>query len=337
MADQFFGSTHGDSQDANMIQDGFGKDWKIHANARELFAKYPVDFRSVDQSADVVNSFNFLRGPTNLQSAPRVTRSNTTCGVPNEDLDGIVTKTNFTICLRTPPENSGVMPFFECIDAGMEGPHSFYHPWLGGAWGGDADASVCAEKQRGLSLSDVITGCMKCPENCTPGEECVCQRDEDVCEDAINSGSCVKGPMQPDGDCLTCDSCKDGILGAVGDAWDTASSPNDPSFVFHHVNVDRLWMEWQQRWAGTSTSGYPYSGFPATGMCIGHNLNDVISERDPFEGTLLFENNSNVITNAKLLEATLPHENSLYTYDTVLGERPLTIPKSSNAGSVVLI
>jgi hypothetical protein len=335
--DHFFGSTYGDAENENMIQDGFGKDWEINANARELFAKYPVDARSIDQSADVVNSFNFLRGPTNLQSAPRVTRSSTTCGVPNEELDGIVTKKNFSICLSTPPENSGVMPFFECIDAGMEGPHSFYHPWLGGAWGGDADASICAEKQRGLSLSDVITGCMKCPEHCTAGEECTCHRDEEVCTQTNLSGSCVHWPMQPDGDCMTCDNCKDGILGAVGDAWDTASSPNDPSFVFHHVNVDRLWMEWQQRWAGISSSGYPYSGFPSTGMCLGHNLADVISERDPFEGFLLLQNHSDVITNAKLLEATVPNENVLYTYDTLLGEQPLTIPMSRDVGLVVSV
>lgn len=336
--DKFFGSTYGDAHNGNMIQDGFGKDWKIHSNASELFAKYPVDARSMDQSADIVNSFNFLRGPTNLQSAPRVTRSNMTCGVPNEELDGIVTKKNFSICLSTPPENSGIMPFFECIDAGMEGPHSFYHPWLGGAWGGGEDAGICAEKQRALSLSDIKTGCMKCPEQCTLGEKCVCQRDEDACKEAITSGSCVKSPMQPDGDCLTCDSCKDGILGAVGDAWDTASSPNDPSFVFHHVNVDRLWMEWQQRWAETgSDTGYPYSGFPATGMCLGHNLGDVISERDPFEGLVLLQNHSDALTNAMVLEATVPNENKLYTYDTLLGERPLTIPKSSAVGSVVFV
>jgi hypothetical protein len=335
--DKFFGSTYGDAQNENMIQDGFGKDWKIHSNARELVAKYPVDVRSMDQSADVVNSFNFLRGPTNLQSAPRVTRSSTTCGVPNEEVDGIVTEKNFSICLSTPPEDSGVMPFFSCIDAGMEGPHSFYHPWLGGAWGGGA-ASVCAEKQRSLSLSDLITGCMKCPEHCTPGEECVCQRDEEVCMETTTSGSCVKGAMQPEGECLTCgDTCKDGILGAVGDAWDTASSPNDPSFVFHHVNVDRLYTEWQQRWAATGTSGYPYSGFPTTGMCVGHNLGDVISERDPFDGLLLLQNHSNVITSAELLEATVPNENSLYTYDTLIGDRPLTIPKLSDVGSVISV
>jgi hypothetical protein len=117
--DKFFGSTYGDAQNENMIQDGFGKDWQIHSNARELVAKYPVDVRSMDQSADVVNSFNFLRGPTNLQSAPRVTRSSTTCGVPNEEVDGIVTEKNFSICLSTPPEDRGFMPLISCIYAGM--------------------------------------------------------------------------------------------------------------------------------------------------------------------------------------------------------------------------
>jgi hypothetical protein len=96
-------------------------------------------------------------------------------------------------------------------------------------------------------------------------------------------------------------------------------------------------MEWQQRWAGTGSSGYPYSGFPATGMCLGHNLGDAISERDPFEGLLLLQNHSEVITNAELLDATVPNENSFYTYDTLLGERPLTIPKLSDVGAVVYV
>jgi hypothetical protein len=331
---EFFGSTYGDVDNEYMITDGFGKDWQIHRDASALFAKYPVDSRSQDQSPDIVNSFNFLRGPSNLQTAPRVTRSSTTCGVPNEELEGIVTAKNFSICLSTPPENSGILPFFKCIDAGMEGPHSFFHPWLGGAWGGGNDASVCADKQRPPSMSDLITGCMKCPETCVPGEECVCQRDEAVCEQKRNSGTCVKDPMHPDGDCMTCETCGDGQLGAVGDAWDTASSPNDPAFVFHHVNVDRLYMEWQQRWADTPTSGYPFSGFPSTGMCVGHNLADVISERDPFEGSLLGRDDADVLTHAELLKATVPNENTLYTYDTLLGEQPLTIPRLSDAISV---
>jgi hypothetical protein len=126
---------------------------------------------------------------------------------------------------------------------------------------------------------------------------------------------------------LTCDACDDGVLGAVGDAWDAASSPNDPSFIFDHVNVDRLWMEWQQRWEHSASAGYPYSGFPTTGMCVGHNLGDVISERDPFECTLISTNSTEVLTSAMLLEATFPNNNQLYTYDSLIGEVALTIPK----------
>lgn len=324
----FFGSTFGDPEAEHMIFDGFAKDWKIHANASELFQRYPVDPRSIDQSPEVVNPFNMLRGPSNMLAAPRLTRSNTTCGSPNEVIQGgMITKNNFSICLATPPADSGIFPFYECIHAGFAGPHSFYHHWLGGAWGGDEDPFLCSDKQKPASVADLVTGCLKCPEHCSPGEPCVCWRDEAVCHELRQKGTCTKSPMLPEGACLTCDACDDGVLGAVGDAWDAASSPNDPSFIFDHVNVDRLWMEWQQRWEHSASAGYPYSGFPTTGMCVGHNLGDVISERDPFECTLISTNSTEVLTSAMLLEATFPNNNQLYTYDSLIGEVALTIPK----------
>jgi len=330
--DAFFGSTFGNPEDENMIFNGIGKDWKIHANASELFQRFPVDSRSTDQSPDIVNPFNMLRGPTNMLAAPRLTRSNTTCGSPNDVVEGaVITASNYSICLATPPEDSGMLPFFNCLDAGAQGPHSFYHHWLGGAWGGDEDPFTCAKKQLPDSLADLVTGCLKCPKHCRHGEQCACWRDEVVCEKVLREGTCVKRPMDPDGDCVTCDACGDGVLGAVGDAWDTASSPNDPSFIFSHVNVDRLWMEWQQRWEHSASAGYPYSGFPTAGMCVGHNLKDVISERDPFERTLIGANSTAALTNAMLMDATLPNANHLYTYDSLIGEVALTIPKLESA------
>jgi hypothetical protein len=153
--DAFFGSTFGDPEDENMIFDGIGKDWKIHTNASELFQRFPVDSRSTDQSPDIVNPVIMLRGPSNMLAAPHLTRSNTTCGSPNEVIEGaVITANNYSICLATPPEDSGMLPFFSCLDAGAQGPHSFYHHWLGGAWGRGVATKILshAPRSRGLTL-----------------------------------------------------------------------------------------------------------------------------------------------------------------------------------------
>lgn len=320
----YFGEASGDPENNYMIRDGFAKNWTINSNAKALFEAFPVDSAAIDLSPDVVQPFNFLRGPTNLQTAPRVTRSNMTCGALTESTDDLVTWKNWSICRAEPPADAGLMPFFDCIDHAMAGVHSFYHPWLGGAWG--ASDGNCAAKQRPPSLADVVTGVMVCPP-CIVGEDCRCHRNESAFQALNASDTCNKMPMNPNGPCNTCGSdCADGELGACGDPWDAASSANDPSFLFHHVNVDRLFMEWQLRWNSSAFSYLPYSGFPKTGMCSGHNLHDVASDRDPFYGFVLKGSYSGRLTNEEILAATVPNSNPLYTYDSLRGERQMDLP-----------
>jgi hypothetical protein len=307
-----------------MIRDGFAKNWTINPNAEALYKTFPVDSAAIDLSPDVVQSFGFLRGPTNLQFAPGLTRSNMTCGAITETTDVLVTTEDWSTCRAEPPADAGVTPFFDCIDHALGGVHSFYHPWLGGAWG--ASDGNCAAKQRPPALADIVTGVLVCPQ-CTVGEECRCYQNETALQVLNASGTCNKMPMDPTGPCNTCGSdCADGELGACGDPWDSASSANDPSFLFHHVNVDRLFMEWQLRWKFSASSNLPYSGFPEHGMCHGHNLHDVTSDRDPYYGSILFGSDAGRLTNADILAATVPNDNQLYTYDSLIGEREMDLP-----------
>ena len=88
-------------------------------------------------------------------------------------------------------------------------------------------------------------------------------------------------------------------------------------------------MEWQLLHANASATALPYSGFPTDGHCPGHTLHDVISETDPFVGSLLGRagpNASAPLTNADVLAATTPLGTAPYTYDTLVGEREPTLP-----------
>lgn len=46
------------------------------------------------------------------------------------------------------------------------------------------------------------------------------------------------------------------------------SSPNDPVFFLHHVNIDRIWSQW------LAQHGQVYQ--PESGGPYGHNLNDLM-------------------------------------------------------------
>lgn len=64
-----------------------------------------------------------------------------------------------------------------------------------------------------------------------------------------------------------------------GDAADFQFSPRDPVFWLIHCNVDRLWAEWIEDWAGTPG----FAAFsPTTGAPTGHNLTDTMW---PWNGT----------------------------------------------------
>ena len=95
----YFGENEGDPADGYMIRDGPFAAWRVHADARAL-------------SPGLGNAFNMLRGPTNLQAAPRLTRASSICGRPTPTTFSLA---NWTTCLQTPANFDA---FFDCIDAG---------------------------------------------------------------------------------------------------------------------------------------------------------------------------------------------------------------------------
>merc|ERR1712154_401186 len=101
----------------------------------------------------------------------------------------------------------------------------------------------------------------------------------------------------------------------IGDFVDQSTSPNDPIFMFHHVNMDRYLMEWQLRHYDDS----PYYKYPTSGYQTGLNLDDVVSPEAPFT-KLLFAKDSigdgpytirDIWDGTNIVDA-------VYTYDTVL-------------------
>ena len=67
--DAFFGENEGDAADGWMIRDGPFAAWEVATNASALAPDL------------LLSPSGFLRGPTNVQFAPRLTRSSSICGV----------------------------------------------------------------------------------------------------------------------------------------------------------------------------------------------------------------------------------------------------------------
>jgi len=101
----------------------------------------------------------------------------------------------------------------------------------------------------------------------------------------------------------------------IGDFVDQSTSPNDPIFMFHHVNMDRYLMEWQLRHYDES----PYYKYPTNGFQTGVNLDDVISPEAPFT-KLLFADDSigdGPYTIRDIWDGTSIVD-AVYTYDTIV-------------------
>ena len=109
----------------------------------------------------------------------------------------------------------------------------------------------------------------------------------------------------------------DGAAVNSGDFADAATSPNDPVFFFHHANLDRLLMTWQQ--ARFANDEDPTSGYPTDTFCDGHALNDVVSSAMPFSDLGLAPpgaDDSAPYTNTLLMRAG-QRDAAPYTYDTL--------------------
>jgi hypothetical protein len=129
------------------------------------------------------------------------------------------------------------LEFWDCFDAGIDGPHPFGHIWLGGAWG--AKDGNCAAKQLDTATAEIVAGCLVVP-NCTGKalEDCVLVRDDAACARMREpnatcqryGGGGSRPAYAPDAACKACPECADGQFGAAGDFWDGSTSTNDPIF-----------------------------------------------------------------------------------------------------------
>ena len=180
------------------------------------------------------NAYGLLRGNTNQNPAPRLTRRNAVCDDPLPWFGGGVTNATWGACLA----RGDFLAFWDCMDAGIDGPHPFGHIWLGGAWGA-ADGN-CTAKQLDGASAEIVGGCLVVVD-CAglPLEACVLARNASAC-DAMAAptgarcqrygGGGGRPDYEPDGACKRCGAaCDDAQLGANGDFWDGSTSTNDPA------------------------------------------------------------------------------------------------------------
>ena len=105
----------------------------------------------------------------------------------------------------------------------------------------------------------------------------------------------------------------------IGDMADVTSSPNDPIFWVHHMNMDRYWMFWKLIHYDERDD---YYGYYESGASTGGNLDDIMNEIDPFIDIYYDEsntklNNKGPYTARDIIDYT-DFLTSDYTYDTIL-------------------
>jgi len=336
-SDDYYGPSEGDPENGWQIKSGTFKNWSV------AYGKFFEGPPRLDLQTDTLvhgipsNPYGYLRGFANSNPAPRVTRSHQQCGqaiepywgIKQDALEGCLNQTDY-------------MSFFNCMDYGTngaDGPHTFIHSWLGGAWG----SHNCTTKQLDTGISDNVNGCLACSTdiNYCQGRnltECVCLINHQACQRMdIPNATCQRYPggderpdYHPNAPCKRCPACRqDPQMGAAGDFWDGLSSPNEPLFFSHHANVDRSFMTWQLRVASNDSTALPFSGFPKSGYCPGHNLHDTISSSFPFFASELFYHHpgpftETPLTHAEVLRRTQPRSmnstfcsigNDIYAYD----------------------
>ncbi|CAE7266133.1 griF, partial [Symbiodinium sp. CCMP2592] len=244
--------------------------------------------------SNLSNSFGLLRSPWNVNPSPFITRHRFSCG----------SQTHFEasfweLCLKAPT----YLEWYACVDPTI---HTWAHSFLGGIW--DTERNVSRVECFATNAIGIPAAwgddCLQCQQNCTEPHEaqrsCSCQRSGEL--------RCLADRIL---------AHKAPTYGDFADAW---TSPNDPIFFFHHANVDRHLMTWQQRHLEKA----PHFGFLQPSLpCKGHGLKDIIGAAHPFDGALLGLEDGRLLTNEEVLAADGIHSGP-YTYDTLkqAQERP---------------
>jgi hypothetical protein len=249
------------------------------------FGHWKIHSKATDVS-NLTNSYGVLRSPWNVNPSPYITRYRYSCGS-----ETIFKTSIWEVCLKSPL----YIGWYACIDPMV---HSWAHSFIGGIWNAESNASriICYVENALIVPEAWGRGCFKCDANCKQGDTCSCNKSSEA--------RCIEDKFYP--------GQKAPIYGDFADAW---TSPNDPIFFFHHANVDRSLMTWQQ----THQDQAPHYSFPSASVpCQGHGLNDIIAPEVPFAGSLLGHvEEGRVLTNADLIAADGLSDTSLYTYDSL--------------------
>ena len=307
----YFGALMGDVENDYAITDGPFAYWPIHDNPSELGCQ------------DVHNIWGQMRNPVMQEKSRYVTRmgsafcnkTNTNIGTPDE----------WHNCIN--PASHGT---YKELDACYEDTfHIYSHKFVGGTRASKTPHVIKSEDEYDSDVDSCLswTGsievttyghvgyrfyahpeyeCFKCPKHC------------DIDDTRIECTSCKVASRNCSFELYdkiyTADIYSETEEYLWGDMADPITSPNDPFFWFHHINLDRFTYIWQLHlW-----DARPYYFYPFKGWEYGINLDDVAGGGEwPFTNIFEMFDHDKELTIRDIFDATT-FVNVPYAYDDVV-------------------
>jgi len=322
----WFGSLIGDPSDGYQVKDSyFGKKWKI-----------PLQKDLPEAPSSQANVHGILREPSNPNPNRFVTRMGTLYGQNQADYISFDTK---SLSKMTKDTSLSYGEFDGQVNDLPAGIHAGLH-YMMGAYASDkntgADLPQYPEGDKKNNFfkmddftkqlinvlvsasgsTDIVNGCMGPPPTCTadsPIEDCFWRVvDLEKCQNIIPIDGFKKSPFFMANLTL-------GVSAEMG----SFHGVSDPIFMFHHANLDRLFMEYQTNLIVdgkcTVDDGCGFKEY-AQGKCMGNNWDDPLSGM-PTNGAIQMSAKGmylNVNKNKQpTVGQTVPIANVDYTYDTI--------------------